>query len=154
MANVTTLAKGGTGVAALANAEFPVIIKHEVDVAEAVAAGLATTEYVVVTNIPADTYFRLLQVEVVETVSLGGSARLDLGDSADDDEFVSNATTYTAGTNLTLLKGDGSSGDVYTAADTLRLKVTGLGVASATGKIRFVWMQAPTDRKAPMTVQS
>lgn len=152
MANVTTLAKGGTANTGISS-KTPQIITHEIDLAAAVAAGLATTQYVVVTNIPADTYFRLLQAEVVQTVSLGGSARLDLGDSADPDEFVSNATTYTAGTNLTILKGDGSSGDVYTAADTLRLLVTGDAVGSATGKIRFVWLQGDTSRNA-MAVSS
>lgn len=146
MSNVTTLAAGGTsGIAK--GAVAPVIVKHEIDIADAVAAGLATTEYVVVTNIPADTYFRLLQAEVVDAVVLGSGARIDLGDSADPDEFVSNASTLTAGTNLTLIKGDGSSGDVYTAADTLRLTVTGAGIVS--GKIRFVWMMADTTRNAP-----
>jgi hypothetical protein len=145
MANVTSLAKGGTANSPATN-RAPNIVTHEVNIASAVAAGLATTEYVVVTNIPADTYFRLLQVEVVTSLSLGAGARIDLGDSADDDEFVSNATTLTAGTNLTLLKGDGSSGDVYTAADTLRLKVTGGTLAS--GILRFVWLQGDTARNA------
>ena len=150
MANVTTLAKGGTANTGISS-KAPQIVTHEVNIASAVTAGLATTEYVVVTNIPADTYFRLLQVEVVTALSLGAGARIDLGDSADDDEFVSNATTLTAGTNLTLLKGDGSSGDVYTAADTLRLKVTGGTIAS--GVLRFVWLQADTSRNA-MAVSS
>lgn len=153
MANVTTLAKGGT-VGFSGNGYSPVVVHHEIDIADAVAAGLATTQYIVVANLPADTFFELEQVEVVDTVVLGGSARIDIGDSADDDEFVSNATTYTAGTNLTLLKNNGSSGNVYTAADSLRLKLTGDAIASATGKIRFVWLQADTSRLAPMTTQS
>lgn len=150
MANVTTLAKGSTsGVAG-----ETIGIKrwtHEIDIADAVTAGLATTEYVVVVNIPADTYFTLEQVEVVTALSLGAGARIDIGDSADDDEFVSNASTLTAGTNLTLLKVNGSSGNVYTAADTLRLKVTGGTIAS--GKLRFVGTIMSTERNAPMTVQ-
>lgn len=150
MSNVTTLAKGGTsGVAG----ETIGIRRwtHEIDIADAVAAGLATTEYVVVVNIPADTYFTLEQVEVVTALSLGAGARIDIGDSADDDEFVSNATTLTAGTNLTLAKVNGSSGNVYTAADTLRLKVTGGTIAS--GLLRFAGTIMPTGRNAPMTTQ-
>lgn len=146
MANVTTFAKGGSAGSSVGNREIK-LMTHELDIADFVTAGGATTNLFRVVTIPADTYFRLLQVEVVTTVSLGASARLDLGDSADDDEFVSNATTYTAGTNLTLLKGDGSSGDVYTAADHISLKVTGLTLG--TGKLRFVWLQGDTQRNAP-----
>lgn len=152
MANVSTLKKGGSTNVGIGNGYSPVLVHHEIDIAAAVAAGLLTTEYVVVQSLPADTYFRLLQVEVVDTLSLGAGARIDVGDSDDDDEFVSNATTLTAGTNLTLLKGDGSLGDVYTAAKELRLKVTGGTIAS--GKLRFVWLQADTNRLARMTVQA
>lgn len=136
MANVTTLALGGASTGTIGSqAPGPQKWTHEIDVAEAVAAGLATTNYVVAVNIPADTYFTLEQVEVVEALVLGGTDRVDIGDSADDDEFVSNATTYTAGTNFTLLKNNGSSGNVYTAADTLRVKFTGAALTS--GKLRL-----------------
>lgn len=141
MANQTTLAKGGSTIAVGTSA--PTRWTHEIDIADA-AGTVATGEYTVVINIPADTEFYLKQVEVVTSLSLdsGASGRVDIGDSADDDEFVSNATTLTAGTNLTLLKYDGSSGPVYTSADTLRLKLTGNklagGTANATGKLRFV----------------
>lgn len=151
MANVTTLAKGGTsGVAG--DTVGPQRWTHEMDIAQMVAAGLLTTEYGVVMNIPADTYFTLEQVEVVTALSLGAGARIDIGDSADDDEFVSNATTLTAGTNLTLLKVNGSSGNVYTAADTLRMKVTGGTIAS--GRLRFVGIVMSTARNAAMTTQA
>lgn len=144
MANVTTLAAGGSTGVAISKGKFK---QHEIDIADFVSAGGATTNYAVVVNIPADSYFRLHQAEVVTALSLGGSARIDIGDSADDDEFVSNATTLTAGTNLTLLKNDGSSGSVYGAADTLRLKITGDAVA--TGVIRFVYELDSTARVAP-----
>lgn len=147
MANVTTLAMGGTTNVAVGNSVGSNLMKFEVDIAEAVTAGLATTEYVVVVNIPADTYFQLRQVEVVETLSLGAGARIDIGDSVDDDEFVTNATTLTAGTNLTLLKSNLSNGDVTPTAETLRLKVTGGTIA--TGKLRFVFEMDATDRLQP-----
>ncbi len=151
MSNVTSLAIGGsTGVTKSEN--HLRIWTHEIDIADFVSAGGLTTEYAVVLNIPADTYFTLEQVEVVDALSLGAGARIDIGDSADDDEFVSNATTLTAGTNLTLLKVNGSSGNVYTAADTLRLKVTGGTIA--TGKLRFVGTIGSAARNARMTVQS
>lgn len=144
MANVTTLAAGSTSGVAIGKGKFK---QHEIDIADFVAAGGLTTEYAVVVNIPVDSYFRLHQVEVVTALSLGAGARIDIGDSADDDEFVSNATTLTAGTNLTLLKNDGSSGSVYTAADTLRLKITGGTIAS--GVLRFVYELDSTARIAP-----
>jgi len=153
MANQTTLAAGGTS--GVTGGFAPTIWRHEIDIAD--AAGTVTTGgYTVVINIPADTYFTLEQVEVVEALDLdsGSSDRVDIGDSADDDEFVSNATTLTAGTNLTLLKVNGSSGNVYTASDTIRLKLTGDklagGTANATGKLRFVGTIMSTARKAPM----
>jgi hypothetical protein len=150
MANVTTLKKGGTSGTVFP--ERPVsIVTHEIDIATAVAAGLATTELVTVATIPADTYFKLLQVEVVTALSLGANARIDLGDGTDDDEFVSNATTLTAGTNLTITKDSFTAGGTLSAADSLLLKVTGDTLAS--GKLRFVWMQASTERNAPTTTQ-
>jgi len=151
MANVTSLALGSTvGVAG----ETIGIQRweHEISIAALVTAGLLTTEYAVVLNVPADTYLTLEQVEVVDALSLGAGARIDIGDSADDDEFVSNATTLTAGTNLTLIKVNGSSGNVYTAADTIRLKVTGGTIAS--GKLRFAGTIMSTARNAPMTNQA
>lgn len=153
MANQTTLALGGSSY--VIGQDVPRKWSHEIDIAD--AAGTVTTGgYTVVINIPADTKFTLEQVEVVEAISLdASSSRIDIGDSADDDEFVSNATTLTAGTNLTLLKNNGSSGNVYTSADTLRLKLTGDkmagGTADATGKLRFVGTIMSTARNAPMT---
>lgn len=149
MTNVTTLKKGGT--AGSSGYGIPNYVKHEVDIAAAVTAGLATTEQITVTDIPADVDFQLLQVEVVEDLSLGAGARIDIGDNTDDDEFVTNATTLTAGTNLTLLKNDLTGGRVTAAADALKVKVTGATIA--TGKLRFVWLQGDTQRAAPTTVQ-
>lgn len=158
MTNQTTLALGGTsGV----HGDLAAVRRwtHEIDISD--AAGTVTTGgYTVVINIPADTYFTLEQVEVVTELDLdsGASDRVDIGDSSDDDEWVSNATTLTAGTNLTLLKVNGTPGNVYTAADTVRLKLTGDkmagGTADATGVLRFVGTIMPTGRNAAMTTQS
>jgi hypothetical protein len=150
MANVTTLASGSTTGVGPSGTKSLRVWQHEIDIADFVTAGGLTTEYAVVVNIPADTYFTLEQVEVVDALSLGAGARIDIGDSADDDEFVTNATTLTADTNLTLAKVNGSSGNVYTAADTLRLKITGGTIAS--GVLRFVGTMASTARNAAMTV--
>jgi len=150
MANVTTLASGGTTGVGPLGLIAPRRWTHEIDIADFVTAGGLTTEYAVVINIPVDTYFTLEQVEVVTALSLGAGARIDIGDSADDDEFVSNATTLTAGTNLTLIKVNGSSGNVYTAADTLRLKITGGTIAS--GVLRFAGIIMSTARNAQMSV--
>jgi len=131
MANVTTLACGGSTV--VVPGSKPMDIHWEIDIAEAVTAGLATTEYVTVFSFPADTYYKIKQIEVVEALSLGAGARIDVGDAADDDEYVTNATTLTAGTNLTLT----SDNEKYQgSAAEIRLKVTGGTIA--TGKLRFV----------------
>ena len=158
MTNVTSSppALGGTGIAGTGTGNMgPKRWTSEINIAT-YAATVTTGGYIVVMNIPADTYFTLEQVEVVTALSLDASAsRVDIGDSADDDEFVSNASTLTAGTNLTLIKVNGSSGNVYTAADTIRLKLTGDklagGTANATGVLRFVGTLMDTSRKAAAT---
>lgn len=156
MTNQTTLAKGGTSGA---SGEITGVKRwtHEIDIADA-ATVVTTGGYTVVVNVPVDTYITLEQVEVVTAVSLdASSSRIDIGDSVDDDEFVSNASTLTAGTNLTLLKVNGSYGNVYTTADSIRLKLTGDklagGTANATGKLRFVGTIMSALRTAPMTTQ-
>lgn len=157
MANVTTLAAGGTVGASAGNNVSPNRWTHEIDIADAVDAGVTTGGYVNIIDLPADTYFTLEQVEIVTTLDLdsGASDRVDVGDT-DDDEFVSNATTLTAGTNLTLLKVNGTPGNVYTSADSVRLKLTGDklagGTADATGVIRFVGTIMSTARNTPASV--
>lgn len=107
-----------------------------------------STNQVNLMTIPADTKVTIDQVEVITAFSLGSTGnRLDLGDSADDDEFVSNATSYAAGTNLTLLKNVGSSGSVYSAADQLLLKISGNAIAS--GKLRVYGTAYSSARNAP-----
>lgn len=130
MTNVTTLAIGGT-VNTSFGQKTPQTISHEIDIATAVTKGLATTEHVVVINIPAHTHVQVYNATVVNALSLGAGARIDIGDSTSDTRFVNNATILTAGTNLTLALGEA----YYATANTLRLKVTGGTIAS--GLIRF-----------------
>jgi len=132
MANVTTLSAGSNNSLAIGTS-VPKTYKFEVDIADAVTAGLLTTEYVTVFTFPADTYLEILNIEVTTACSLGAGARIDVGDTTDDDEFVTNATTLTAGTNLTLTA---DSVKTLVAADEIRLKVTGGTIAS--GVISFV----------------
>jgi len=132
MANVTSLVAGsGTGISAgVRNIRT---VRHSIDIADAVTEGLLTTEYVTVFSFPADTYYKVLAVEVVEACSLGAGARLDVGDADDDDEYVTNATTLTAGTKLTLTADTEKLQD---AASEIRLKVTGGTIAS--GVVSFI----------------
>lgn len=144
MADITSLAAGGTSGVAGGD-----LLYHEIDIADFVTAGGTTTQTARVVYIPADSFFELHQVEVVTALSLGAGARIDVGDSADDDEFVTNASTLTAGTNLTLLKNAGTPGTVYTAADELNVKITGGTIAS--GVLRFVYTLRSTERNAIAT---
>jgi len=142
MANITTLALGGSTGPVGATGPSPTVWTHEINLADA-AATVTTGGLIRVVNCPADSVFTLDRVEIVTAVSLdsGASGRIDVGDSADDDEFVSNHTTFTAGTDATLLKTTGSTVGAYTSADHISLKVTGDklagGTANATGIIRF-----------------
>jgi hypothetical protein len=130
MTNVTNLAIGGT-VNTSFGQKTPQVVSHEIDIATAIANGLNTTEFVVVLNIPAHTHVQLYNATVVNALSLGSGARIDIGDSGSATRFVNNATTLTAGTNLTLA----ASERYYATADTLRLTVTGATLAS--GLLRF-----------------
>lgn len=155
MANVTTLKAGGTG-AGYSGQNGDGIFKHEINIADAVAAGLATTEQVKVADVPADSFFELLQVENATALDLdsGSSQQIDVGDGTDDDEFVAAATTEAAGTNHTIAKQTFTGGQVISSADAIWLKLTGDklagGTADATGIIRFVWKQYDTGRNAAM----
>lgn len=149
MANVTSLAAGGTAGIAFDKGG---VLFHEIDVAAAVAAGLTSGAYVTVLNVPVDSYFRLLQAEIVDAFVLGSGADLLLGDNQDADEFVTTTSTLTAGTNLTLTKQNGTDGDVFLTAGDVRMTLTGASITAgtATGKIRFAYFLESTARIAPM----
>lgn len=152
MTNITTTAKGGTSGEAVGG-QILRLMTHEINLAD-VASTVTTGGYATIVNIPDNTYFQFIQAEVVTTLALdsGSSQRVDIGDVADDDQFVSNATTLTAGTILTLATSTGSETAVYGTSETIRLKLTGDklagGTANATGIIRFVWIQGDANRNA------
>lgn len=128
MANVTSLAYGGTsGVADSSN--MPENITIVMDIAEAVAAGLLTTEYAVVLNIPAETLVEIVDVKNYNALSMGSGPAISLGDSGSATRFVNGASTLTALTHHTIA----TASRLFTSADTLRLTLTGGTLAS--GKI-------------------
>lgn len=141
MANVSTLKRGGTATGG--GSQTPVgIIRHTIDIADAVTAGLATTEYVVVQSIPAGTILTVWGMKNATALSLGSSPRLDLGDGDDDDLYVSNHSTLTADAYATLTGESAMAATTryrktYTAAGELRLKITGGTIAS--GKVTIIY---------------
>lgn len=139
MANVTNQKIGGTDTISTGVTNISVI-KHEIDIAAAVASGLATTELINILSVPADTYVEVLQVENVTALSLGTSPDVELGDTSDDDNFVASHSTLTAGSNHTIAL----TGKLYTSADTISAKITGGTVAS--GTIRYVFRLTDTSR--------
>lgn len=140
MANVTTLKKGGTGAFA---ANRPEIIKVEIDIAEAVALGLATTELVNVLSVPAETLVRVLSAENVTLIS-GTTIDIELGDASLADRFVASMSTAAAGTNHTITAA--GAGYHYAAAGVISAKIT--SDALATGKLRYVFEVVNTARNA------
>lgn len=113
--------------------------KVEIDMADVAAdTDFTTADSYTVLYIPTDSFFTLHQVECVTTLS--GITRIDIGDEDDDDEFVSNATTLTAGTNLTITKATHSDGAyVSGTAGQVRVKITG---TPSTGRLRLVYEYA------------
>lgn len=142
MANVTNQKIGGTvniGTG-LTNIQ---VVKAEIDIAAAVADGLATTQLVQILSVPADTYVEVLQVENATALSLGTSPDVELGDTGDDDRFVATHSTLTAGSNHTIAAA--GAGYLYTAADTISAKITGGTLAS--GTIRYVFRLTDCSRQ-------
>lgn len=155
MATFTNTRAGGTVAGYHGNVGND-IFKHEIDIADALTNNSTATtgdQFAVVT-VPADSFFELLQVENATALDLdsGSSQRIDVGDGTDDDEFLTNITTETAGTNHTITKQTFTGGQVISAADTMYLKLTGdkITAGTATGTIRFVFKMHDTARNAPM----
>ncbi len=155
MADITI--GGSTGLVATGLGQAPRIVKLELDIAD--VAATVTTGGLVKYIIPANTYFQFLYAECVTTLDLdsGSSDRVDIGDASDDDQYVSNATTLTAGTALTVVTPTHTDGLVTGAADFLSVKLTGDklagGTANASGILRMVLLVGSANRVAPMTVQ-
>lgn len=147
MSNVTSLRQGAATTNSTGKDLKPNILKHEINIADAVTAGLANAEYIEVWGFPAGTVLRDIRAQIVTNFSLGAGARLDLGDAANASAYVNNATTLTADTWLTQVSN--SVPAFYSSAGSIRLKVTGGTIA--TGKIRLVATVEDYTRKAPTT---
>lgn len=144
MANVTTLAKGGTSGSAAYDAPLKVQ-KLEMDIAKLVAAGLLTTEYAVALNIPANSVLYVWAVRNATALSMGSSPAISVGDSSSATLFVNAASTLTADTNHTVA----TASKTYSTANTLRLTLTGGTLAS--GSIEIVYSLIPLGRNPQMT---
>lgn len=160
MTNSTAYKIGGsTGTVSAGEGQPVRMVKVELDIAN-VAATVTTGGVATIMTLPIDTYFKFIRAELVTAVSLDSSTsgRIDIGDATDDDQFVSNATTFTAGTDLTVITENGEDGPVYLAANALNIKLTGDkmagGTANATGKVRFVFLIGDASRLAFATNQA
>lgn len=149
MANITSRAKGGTSPVGIASSNLPTFIgKYEEDIAALVAAGLLTTEYTVLINIPANSKLIIHSLINHTALSMGASPAISLGDSSSGTLFVNASTTVTSGSAHTLT-ATATTGKVYTAADTLRLNLT--GGTLATGTIGIVYQLIDLSRNAIAT---
>lgn len=146
---------GSIGLVAAGNAQAPRIVKISLDVAD--VAATVTTGGLVKYVLPADTYFQFLNATCRTALDLDSSTsdRVDIGDDSDDDQYVSNATTLTAGTRLTVATPTHTDGLVVAAADFLSVKLTGDklagGTANATGIIDITILVGSADSLPPMT---
>lgn len=144
MATLSNLVIGGSSLITITNLPLT-ILKFELDMADVAALGtFSTGDGIKLLDAPADTYFELVQAEVV--TALAGITRVDVGDSQDDDEFITNQTTVSAGTNMTLTKETFTNGKVLSAADDFIVKLTG---TPSTGIIRFVALVGDATRVLP-----
>lgn len=135
----------------------PVRLVHiELDISD--VAATVTTGGLVKYILPANTYFQFLYAEVVTALAIdsGSSQRVDIGDESDDDQYVSNHTTTTAGTAMTVVTPTHTDGLVTGAADFLAVKLTGDklagGTANGTGIIRMVVLVGDAQRIAQMGI--
>ena len=160
MTNSTAYKIGGTGEPIAAGYEAPVrLLKLELDIAD-VASTVTTGGYAELMTLPAYAYIRFIGAFSVTALSLdsASSGRVDIGDEDDDDQFVTNQTTYTAGLVFTRASGGEyhTDGEMISAtAGSLRIKLTGDklagGTANATGIIQVNLLAAGGTRVAQMT---
>ena len=146
MATITTLSRGGDTTVPAGQLQSTVLKLDFVDlIADFTDAGGVTTDSVKIMDIPADTFVEVLAIEVIgASISLGAGARIDVGDTGSATRYVSNASTVTNGTNLTIALIP----YLYTAADTLLVKITGGTIADG-GGLRFVLRLTDLTRVAP-----
>lgn len=132
MANVTTLKSGGTEFTPFG--KMPrAVQKWNIDIAKAVAAGLATTEYVVVFDVPAKSKVVIHSLHNETALSMGSSPAISLGDAASATRFVNAATAVTAGTYHTVA----TSEFTYATGGQVRLTLTGGTLASGLLAVNF-----------------
>lgn len=130
MTTFTSLRQGGTTTVALGKTQSQVF-KHEFKATDVIALPQVAGDKVVAFTVPANTYVEFLQAEIVDA-SMTGTTRIDIGDAAGDTTYVSNASTLTVGTDLTIAL----VGKFYGSADTIFVKYT-TGALTA-GNIRLV----------------
>ena len=146
MANITSLAKGGSATLVKRGR-----VQHEISLAEAVTAGLATTEYVKIIDIPAGTHVKINRIR--KDTTLGGTTlTVSAGDSSAVDVFVAASTATTSGDLTLTTTPAGVGGKVYATADTLRFYVTCATIANVTGDIQFDVTLTDVNYKEPATV--
>ena len=163
MTNSTAYKIGGTGELVASGYDAPVrLIKLELDVAD-VAATVTTGGYAELATLPAYAFVRFIGAKAVTALSLdsASSGRVDIGDEDDDDQFVTNQTTYGAGLVFTRASGGEYHTDgemISSSAGSLRIKLTGDklagGTANATGIIQVNLLVASGVRNPQMSVQS
>lgn len=150
---------GSAGLVSTGIGQAPRIVKISLDIAD--VASTVTTGGLVKYILPADTYFQFLNATARTALSLdsASSGRVDIGDQDDDDQYVTNQTTYTAGTRFTIASGGNTHSDglVVAAADFLAVKLTGDklagGTANATGIIDITILVGGCGSVPYMTVQ-
>lgn len=152
MAIITTKVIGGDDII-VGGAQLPglYLLPFELDLSDPAVRAASSGDQIKLLDVPADTYFKLVQVENATAIAMGGNEQIDIGDATDDDEFVAAATTLTAGTNHTIAKTtftDSTAGDTVTTASDFLVKLTGDDLTGATGTIRFVALVGNTARKA------
>lgn len=145
MATISTLAKGGAGVESVGSV-VPQIVKHELTIAKFLAAGGVTTDLVLMVTLPAKTIVRDMVAYIADaSISLGAGPRVDIGDSTAVDTWVSNASTVTNGTVLTIAETDNYK--YYASADYIKIKITG-GTIVTGGTICLVFTMINCARDA------
>lgn len=140
MTNVTNQKKGGEINIAVGNQRVAVI-RHEIDIAEAVASGFTSGDLINVVTAPTDSFIEVLQVENATALSLGATPEVELGDGVDDDLFIAASTEVAVGGNHAIAVGN----KLYTSEDTVSLKISGGTVTS--GTIRLVLRMTDTSRR-------
>ncbi len=125
-------------------------VYHEHDLAKIIASGtaLVSGDKVGIIAVPAGTNVAFYAAQLVTAASIGGTPRIDIGDSAADTTFVNNNSTVTAGTFMTIA----TASKQYNAADSIFLKLGNGSGSIASGIIRYALGLTDTTRHAKAVV--